>query len=311
MSRVVRAIGSRTGIGLEGAPATFADVLREAIERRGLGLERIRLRLEARGVRLTAATLSYWQSGRSQPERRSSLAALPHLEEILDLAPGSLRAALTVPRERGRRSCVLDLAVLLTSSPGLGPVSRLDTRWETELERICMHDVLTVGQDRAPALLRVRQVLRARCDGPDRRVIMHALDDPDAAPPLIRSVRGCRIGRTAREPTGAIAAELLFFQPLRRGETVVVEYEITMSPSPVLDASFERMLQAPTREYLLHVQFDPECQPSACEQFRGDEDVRPLLLDPGHSVHLVQTNCAPGVVGIRWSWPAEGAEVNC
>ena len=48
----------------------FADVLRAAIQARGLGLERIRERLLAHGVSVSMATLSYWQSGRSQPERR-------------------------------------------------------------------------------------------------------------------------------------------------------------------------------------------------------------------------------------------------
>jgi hypothetical protein len=48
----------------------FAEVLREAIRARGLGLERIRERLLAHGVSVSMATLSYWQSGRSRPERR-------------------------------------------------------------------------------------------------------------------------------------------------------------------------------------------------------------------------------------------------
>lgn len=55
MARVVDASGS------------FAEVLRHAIEARGLGLERIRDHLRGRGVTASAATSSYWQSGRSQP----------------------------------------------------------------------------------------------------------------------------------------------------------------------------------------------------------------------------------------------------
>ncbi|TDO66818.1 hypothetical protein EV651_104385 [Kribbella sp. VKM Ac-2571] len=54
----------------------FADVLREAIQARGLGLGRIQERLRARGVSVSLATLSYWQSGLSRPERRDSLAGV-------------------------------------------------------------------------------------------------------------------------------------------------------------------------------------------------------------------------------------------
>ena len=61
----------------------FAGALRDAIQARGLGLERIQERLRAEGFSVSLATLSYWQTGRSRPERRESLAALAELEKIL------------------------------------------------------------------------------------------------------------------------------------------------------------------------------------------------------------------------------------
>ncbi|UUZ58482.1 hypothetical protein [Nocardioides sp. B-3] len=72
------------------ASGSFADELRRAIDRRGLGLERIRDHLDQRGVSVSVATLSYWQSGRSLPGRKASIAAIPHLEEVLALDRGSL-----------------------------------------------------------------------------------------------------------------------------------------------------------------------------------------------------------------------------
>ena len=162
-------------------------MLRTAIEVRGLGLERIRERLGARGISVTVATLSYWQSGRSQPGRKQSLAALPHLEELLDLDRGSLQRAVTPPRDRGRRCPVVDLDSVWPEPPQTRVLRSLDTRWDAELERISLHDVVTMGPDRSQVSLQVRQVLRARCDGPDRRVVMHCLEDPLAGPPEIRA----------------------------------------------------------------------------------------------------------------------------
>lgn len=72
----------------------FAVSLRAAIRARGLGLERIRYRLRARGTPVSLATLSHWQSGRCQPERPESLAALAALEEILEVPRGSLTGLL-------------------------------------------------------------------------------------------------------------------------------------------------------------------------------------------------------------------------
>ena len=286
-------------------PGDFATVLRRAIDQRGLGLERIKDRLDGRGVSLSVATLSYWRSGRSQPERKQSLAALPHLEDVLGLPPGTLRGSLAVPRERGRRRDVVALDTVWPDPPQTRVLRRLDTRWDAELERISLHDVLTVGGDRTEVSLLVRQVMRARCDGPDRRVIMHCLDDSRAPLPMIRAIRGFRVGRTASdEAAGIIGVELLFLQTLRRGQTVLIEYEMATCPPRPREKQYTRRLRLPTREYLLEVRFDPDALPAGCERF-GDQpgDVRRLDLDPAHSVHLVDVDCPAGTRGIRWTWP--------
>jgi hypothetical protein len=100
-------------------------VLREAIQARGLGFGRIQERLRARGVSVSLATLSYWQSGRSRPERRDSLAAVglleEVLEEVLEIPVGTLSASIGPPRRRGRwLSTVPDRTGLATYWPRLG-----------------------------------------------------------------------------------------------------------------------------------------------------------------------------------------------
>lgn len=80
----------------------FEQALRLAIAERGLTLERIADRLQARGIRLSVATLSLWQTGRCRPERPKSLRALTVIEEVLQVQPGALFALLGPPRPRGR-----------------------------------------------------------------------------------------------------------------------------------------------------------------------------------------------------------------
>jgi hypothetical protein len=65
----------------QGPASPFAGALRAAIQASGLSLDRLQHRLRERGVTISVATLSYWQSGRSQPQRSQSLVALRHLEE--------------------------------------------------------------------------------------------------------------------------------------------------------------------------------------------------------------------------------------
>jgi hypothetical protein len=286
------------------ASGSFAEVLRTAIEVRGLGLERIKDRLEVRGISVSVATLSYWQSGRSQPGRKQSLAALPHLEALLDLDRGSLLRALTPPRERGRRCRVVDLDAVWPEPPQTRVLRSLDTRWDAELERISLHDVVTMGPDRSQVSLQVRQVLRARCDGPDRRVVMHCLEDPQAGPPEIRALRGCRPGSITRDvASGVVGCELVFLEPLRRGQTVVVDYEVLSRHPRPHEARHTRRLRLPMRQYLLEIRFDPSALPAAAFHVQDGEDCQPLRLDAEHGVHVVDTDCAAGVTGIRWTWP--------
>jgi hypothetical protein len=291
MSRVSDAFGS------------FADALRSAIEHRGLALERVRDHLAQRGVCVSVATLSYWQSGRSQPGRKASLAAIPHLEHVLGLAPGTLLHTLPATRDRVRRTPVRELGVLWPEPSRIDILGRLDTRWDADLDRVTLHDVLRIGPDRRQVGLTVRQVLRARVDGPDRRVVMHSQDDTAAALPEIKVVQGCELGRVEWSPQdGVVGAELVFFRPLRRGETVIVEYEL-VSPSPgALDTEYVRRLRSPLREYLLEVEFHPDARPASVTGFT-EQRRTPVDLDRSHRGHLAHTDATPGTTGITWSWP--------
>jgi hypothetical protein len=288
----------------------FAEVLRQAIERRGLGLERIRDHLELRGASISVAALSYWQSGRSRPERKSSLAALGHLESVLDLPAGTLHSALTAPTPRPRRTAVAQLDTLWPEGRAARVLQGLDTRWDADLDRISMHDMLEIGPDRRQRVLSVRQVMRARSDGPDRRVVLHSQKDRRAPLPAIRTLRGCRLGRTACDDEGGIiGAELVFLQPLRRGQTVLAEYEVVANGLGPLEDSYGRRLRLPAAEQLLQVSFDPAALPATCTAVSSDGQETQLLLDPAHSVHVVATPAGAGTTTIRWTWPATPPQV--
>ncbi|QIK75978.1 XRE family transcriptional regulator [Nocardioides piscis] len=288
------------------ASGSFADELRRAIDRRGLGLERIRDHLDQRGVVVSVATLSYWQSGRSLPGRKASIAAIPHLEEVLALSPGQLGNMLPLTRDRPRRCAAQDLRALWPEPPVAEVLEQLDTRWDLELDRVTLHDVVRLGADRRQARLTVRQVMRARCDGPDRRVVIHFQDDRGVAPPDFRAVQGCEVRRTVRSAEHGVAgAELVFHHPLSRGETVVVEYEVISSSPGPLESQYTRRLRMPMREYLLQVEFHPDALPH--EVAAVTEETRTVIgLDREHRAHLAHTDATPGTTGIRWDWHDDG-----
>lgn len=288
--------------GMSDAFGSFADELRLAIDRRGLGLERIRDHLDQRGVSVSVATLSYWQSGRSLPGRKASIAAISHLEDVLALERGHLRRTLPLTRERPRRCVVRDLDDLWPDPGHAEVLHRLDTRWDAELDRVTLHDVLRLGADRRQHSLTVRQVMRARSDGPDRRVVMHCQDDISVGLPEFRAIQGCELGRVERSVEHGVAgAELLFHRPLARGETVVVEYEFVALDVGPLESEYTRRLRMPMREYLLQVEFHPDALPATAIAFTDDHE-SVIDLDPSHRGHLAHTDATPGTTGIRWTW---------
>lgn len=286
-------------------PDSFAATLRRAIDERGLSLERITDHLAERGVRVSAATLSYWQSGRREPGRTSSRGVLPHLEHVLGLCSGELAASLPDTRERTPRHAVRGLDLVWPEQPHAAVLGRLDTGWDAHLARVSVHDVLSIDADGRQVRLTVRQAMRARVDGPDRRVVMHAQDDTAAGLPTIRPLGGCTLGRVEHDRAGGVVgAELLFLRPLRRGETVIMKYDVVSSTPGPQEREYTRRLRLPMREYLLEVEFDPRALPASVAALTEGRE-HPIAVDADHRAHLVHTDTAPGTTGIRWTWPAD------
>ena len=294
------------------AEGPFHEALRTAIAASGLSLDRIRERLRRRGVSVSAATLSSWQSGRYRPERAGSLDALAVLEEVLRLSPGALASRLGPPRPRGR------WLPAAPGRPGLadvwsgrcdidGALSRVDTRWDRELTRISCHIRLELDQQGRERSAWCRQLLRAESDGPDRWVTVFQLDAPGPLPRLCTAAP-FRVGRVIEAPLDRLlVAEVLFDRPLARGETVIVEYTLQHRAPLRRSSRVECTLHLPVREYVLEVRFDPEAVPVSCYSFRSaelDSPVQERLLRPdtAGSVHAVALAAGPCRFGIRWDW---------
>jgi hypothetical protein len=288
----------------------FDAALRAAIRARGLSLDRLREHLHARGVSVTTATLSYWQSGRSRPQRRDSVRGVRQLEAVLEVPPGSLVALLG--SSRVPRSTAAEIGRFWPDGGRIdAAVSDVDTRWDERLTRISQHDIVTVGPDREELEFHSRQVLRAEADGPDRWVVILHLDDHDRPLPEVRSLRGCHAGRSVHKPEdGLLVVELLFGRPLVRGETVITEHTLVNRAPHPLATNYERKFRLPVREYVLEIRFDPAAVPEVCRRF-AEHDGRPGeyadVVPESGAVHGVALTFGPGRYGFEWDWPP----VNC
>lgn len=286
----------------------FSVVLREAIQESGLTLESLRSRLAQRGLRVSVATLSYWQRGRSRPERADSLTAVAALEQILGLASGALTDLLKARRPRGQPGGGAARQGRLWSDPRPipQPLAELDRSCEHRLEWLSVHDVVGIDAARRPRSLSVRKVLRASGDNADRVLAAHQVGEER---PELSAVRYCRRGRIRHDPdSGVLAFELFFERVLNRGETAVVEYELRFPERPAISRSYDRRFRNPVHEYLCIVQFHHDEIPARCYRNRRETfdaapgDTVELWLGPSRSVHSVGADVDGGIIGVEWEW---------
>lgn len=291
----------------------FSRTLRAAIDASGLGLERIQHHLRERGADLSVATLSYWQSGRSVPGRRTSFTALTHLENVLGLRPGEL--ASLVPRRttdsRGVDSVpplgeVMGLGITL---PGL--VAELDSRVRRQLETVSEHNTITVGPDRAQHSRWVRHVVRAAADGADRMLLFNHHEDDDAPLPTLVPLVHCTNGpRHVLSDPAVVVSELLFDRALDKGESIIVEYRVEYAAPFPRYSWHELRRRMSLREFVLEIRFDPAAVPTRCEWYERDlnhelgdvEVLRPVPLDGTHAARVIQHDLSPSAYGLRWTW---------
>src|SRR5690242_2051269 len=231
----------------------FHVVLRDAIQQRGLPLERLRSHLAERGIQVGLASLSDWQHGRAWPHGANSLRAVSALEDILELPAGRLTDLLAGWRpvpfrpRQGVDEYSGPIGELLDELPG-SRAWRLDT--------LTTEHIVTVEAHRGPCQVRIRSLVRARHDGVDRLAVRY-FGDPSCAidDVAVRPVRNCDIGRVLRHREGRVlVAEVLFGQPLHRGDTWIFETELT-DPTAGARSDFAHAFRRLEGNYLLEVRF--------------------------------------------------------
>lgn len=286
--------------------AAFSSALRRAIGTSGYTLAQLRRVLAERGVSVSAATLSYWQSGRSRPERQSSVAAVGVLEDVLAVPRGSLAMLLPL-----RGTLTPDISAFPENmssrhDPGYGgqaehALAELGLDLEGGLARVSIHDRITLDALGVMREHSARLTLLARRDGVDRLALWTDIEDRGAYP-VIRPVLNCRLGRNAYREEG-VAAELLFDRPLRAGEPMVVEFRCELVGGTEPQLKFCRGTVGATKEIVVEMRFDPARVPAVVERFAVDSGKEAAstmrVKNPATAVFV---NPGPGHHGLRWTW---------
>jgi hypothetical protein len=284
----------------------FPDAFAEALRRRGVTLAWLHERLVECGSPVSTTALSYWRSGRSQPERGTSLDALTEIERLLRVTSGHLTSLLGPSRRPGPRPGERSMQELFAETPGVVPAlaalgfEGLYDELVEQLRHITV-DVDANGQARS---MEVRAIMQARHAGARRTPLIVTLDDLSLAPTFI-PVAGCSIGRSFIDPeTGVFAAELLVDHTLAKDETCLYELAIELA-QPSDDDWIDHYAARRLGELLIWVRFDESRVPSRVERYVQTEyvdETEDISLGGGSSVHALARGFGPGMLGIRWTW---------
>ncbi len=298
--------------------AEFTQALRAAIVSRGVSLESLRQSLAERGSRVSVATLSYWRSGRSMPDRGGSMIALAQLEEVLSLPAGFLTSKVK-PRKPGSVvASALPTHYRTAQSPPVAirhcesfddavvraGLAELGMDWDDGLDRVSYHDRLQVRPDRTDGSHDVRTVFVATRPGAHRFPIWSTHDDRKAFP-FVMGLSNCRLGRVVefREHV-AVAAEMFLDHTLDKGESTIVEHRLESIGQDLPVTQLLRRVSTPIRELVMEVRFSGEQLPRAAKTRRivEDTDVQEATTLVGSSVYLLVIDPDPGIYGLEWTW---------
>jgi hypothetical protein len=290
----------------EARRATFPEAFAEALTRRGVTLAWVHERLVECGCPVSPTALSYRRSGRSQPERGTSLDALAEIERLLRVSPGGLTSRLGPSRRPGPRPGERSMQELVADTPGVVPA--LDALGfqglYDELVEQLRHITVDIDAEGRATAVEVRAIMQARHDGARRTPLIVTLDDLARAPRFV-PVAGCSVGRTFVDPTaGVFATELLVDRSLDRDETCLYEIRVELA-APSDDTWFDHFAARRLSELLIWVRFDPARVPTRAERYvrtEYGERVHEIPLRGAGTVHALARGFGPGMLGIRWSW---------
>jgi hypothetical protein len=292
-------------MGEPGFPQAFAD----ALEQRGVTLAWLHERLVERGHPVSSAALSYWRSGRSQPERGTSRDALAEIERLLWVEPGRLLDRLGPSRRPGPRPGESAMSDLFDEAPAMQAALHelgFESLYDELVEQLRHITVDLDAQGRA-TVIQVRAVMVARRDGARRTPLIVTLDDHGEMPVFV-PVAGCTFGKSCFDVTdGVFAVELLMDRELRKDESALYELRVEL-PTPSEDRFFDHYAARRLAELLIWVRFHGDRPPERVERFRrvGEREEAELIdLGGGAGAHALARGFGPGLLGLRWAFPED------
>lgn len=294
-------------------PGAFARALREATERTQWSLSALAEELAERGTPVTAATLSYWRTGRRRPGRQASADVVRGIEQVLDLESGSLLAHVTGPRARGRGTRFQPLG-----SSGSDRAAQLAAMFAAMgmpegqgHTTVVVSDRVRLDANGARVQQESSQVVRVTKNGLDALYVGFIDDEAADGPVDIASLSTGRIGAYLVDRDMRIqVARIDLSAAYEQGDTFLLSTTLQFPHAAGPAHSHERWAAYAMRENSVSIEFHPDLVAEEVEAFDSASSVitptspRSVTVRRGIAQHI-GLDVAPGVHGMRWRFPGE------
>lgn len=288
-----------------GDPSTgaFPEALRAAIAARNVTLVWLRNRLADRGSPVSLTTLSYWRSGRRNPEGAGSLAAVEAIEELLGTPAGQLSGHLRSTRRTGPlpppRMPIGDDALRQDMTDSLAAVGAPPL---TTLRDLSTHVVADIDQHGCLRRRQIRMLVQATSGTLARLAWVEVSRSPTTSAPRLTEMTGARLGPTHDHPNQMIRAYALELErEVAAPDTALVEWSTDFDEDYPAEPELGHFVARPAREVMIWVRFHPDRLPRWCEEQVDGEAARPLKMY-ARTIHATRNQFGPGVLNVRWGF---------
>ncbi|MBR5951165.1 MAG: hypothetical protein IKZ87_07010 [Actinomycetaceae bacterium] len=301
----------------------FASVLNQAITSSGLSLTDIVNELDKQDLTLSAASLSYWKTGKSLPTRKSSLPILSAIEAMCSLPAGTLIKAARADSQANNNRQILSSAShtrvpdnVRSQVPKEAEDTEKDVNWEQEAEREILIDSHHISADfrgmRSEIMILSRIVTPTRSHLHVSSYLSEAEEKFSDTETGIRYLEGASVGEIIRhENNQTLTLRLDLPETCKVGDLHRVFYLPApfTHPSPCKQSP-NRYLAWPLRMYTCNLVFEGEV-PENIEwvtegtQERAGSRIKQVttqrVYPSGNTVQISLEN-VKGIVGyFRWS----------
>ncbi|MGF3056909.1 hypothetical protein [Microbacterium sp. YY-01] len=283
----------------------FAEALSSAIAKQRLSLSEIQRRLAISGVQLSVATLSYWRAGIRRPDPSRSIPVVVALENILQVAPGTLSGRISDRSRRlgsiGSLSNWSDMVAQL-SIGSRSSVVRNHLGMDPENHRLLsLQEVIDVDENLEVKAVSTEILVQCLQGSVQVLGMVDVAAEPTETPPNVTVLAGGHAEGPIVDGGGTVFGyRLVLEKPLGQSETAMIEVRKEYPQVYPRERHHVVLLERRTRQVLQWYKFLPGHSPDWFDELVATRTVSTTTFVEPKSVHRSRVNFGPGYIRARW-----------